>query len=446
MRTAPPEFAASQLVRLAESLVKNDKEWQRELFEEAFALARQAKQPFKRPVLNVDTFIGRNYSRTVAELGMDRLSLQCGALRGLLEIDRKRALELMAELEAPRLPITACEEPFAPEVDGFYQLLIVMAQRGFTREQQERGEDLDFLEPYLRQVDHPAQVAPAARVVRFVGTTPERLERLLTIFLAALDKVRNDDRAFTQGNNLPSAAELMTLAVFSSQHGQRSDEILAQLRTYLIEHLNGRRCSDNVLSASGKPVAAPQVVRDFNQFIELNQRKLEPIDEDELKPQVQGSAARDFRYWRTPTAAKLQQRFYALQHGVERNMPEPNPSVWLPQVNEFFQAVEAWEIEPETQRADFYHQKCLLYSAAFEWIQLGAQREQLLRDYLALLSKSREHIPSFGEWYAHLREFMRRYEGPDRQAQREQVLEALRNSSDPFYQLLAKLDKSLASK
>src|SRR6185436_2145025 len=107
---------------------------------------------------------------------------------------------------------------------------------------------------------------------------------------------------------------------------------------------------------------------------------------------------------------------------VMRSMPEPNPSVWLPQVNEFFQAVEAWEIEPETPAADFYHQKCLLYDAAFEWIQLGAQREQLLRDYLALLSKSREYMPSFGEWYAHLRMFMQRYEGPDRQAQREQVL------------------------
>lgn len=360
-------------------------------------------------------------------------------------------------------------------------MLIVLAKQGFTREQQERGEDLDFLEPYLRQVDHPAQVAPAARLVRFVGTTPERFDRLLTVFLAALDEVRNDDRAFTQGNNPPSAAELLTpalrallsrpvvgnnppsaaelltLAVFSTQYGQRSDEVLTRLRRYLIEHLNGRRCSDNALSATGKPVAAPQVVRDFNQFIALNQRKLEPIDEDELKPKAQAGAARVFQYWRTPTAAKLQQRFYALQHGqaqpgsakeevVFRSMPEPNPTVWLRQVNDFFQAVEAWEIEPETPSADFYHQKCLLYSAAFEWIQLGAQREQLLRDYLALLSKSRSHIHSFAEWYAHLRGFMRRYDGPDRQSQREQVREALQNSGDPFYQLLAKLDKALTPK
>ena len=171
------------MVKVAETLIKDDKDWQREVYEEAFQLARLAKVPFKRTVPKAGEILGRNLLfHAINELEMDRLSLQCRALQRLVEVDCKRALALLAELEPLNLPQTDCAEPDAPNVDAFYQMLLTVARQGFTSAEQARDLDLDFVEPYLRQVNHPVQVTPASRLVRFLGTTPVRLNRLLKIW------------------------------------------------------------------------------------------------------------------------------------------------------------------------------------------------------------------------------------------------------------------------
>jgi hypothetical protein len=303
LRSAPPEFAASELVRIASFRVKNDKDWQRELLEEAFALARQAQQPFKRPVASYELVSAVAFAKIVAELGMDRLTLQCAAILALLEVAPQQAVALVREIEV-ELPVTKCEEIAAPSVDAFYQMLLTVAKSCFNAKQQEKGEDTAFLESHMRQVNHPAQVAPASRLVRFYGMTPERLDRLLTTFLTALDNVRPDDRAFSNGGNLPSAAELQTLGIFCTQYSKRGEEVFARVRRYLVGQLSGPRCADNVVTATGKPVAIPQAIRDFNQLIAFDGYKVEEITEAEIKPGTLAGKAEKDRYWQTPKAAK----------------------------------------------------------------------------------------------------------------------------------------------
>lgn len=370
------------MVKVAESLIKDDKDWQREVYEEAFQLARFAKVPFKRSVPRAGDMLGRNLLfNDINELGMDRLSLQCQALQRLVEVDRKRALTLLAELEPLELPITDCSEPYAPNVDAFYQMLTTLARQGFTSTEQAKSLDLDFVEPYLRLVTHPIQVTPAARLVRFLGTSPARLDRLLNLFLTVLGGVRNDDRAFSGVSNLPSAAELLMLGTFASQHGPRGGDVFAHLRGYLVMHLSGARCSDNVLTATGKLVPTPKVVRDFNQLIEHDQRSVEPITEDEIKPQSHAGKAAVAEFWQTPTAAKLKQRWYALLMGESRPSgpgsgskgpytlarPDRASAVWQRSVREFLQDISAWQPSVEATLADFYHQQSLLYARAYSY-------------------------------------------------------------------------------
>ncbi len=448
-------------MRIASFRVKDDKDWQRELLAEAFALTRLAQQSYK-PTQPASAELMSNFifSRTIAELALDRLSLQCAVISALLEIDPPRALALVREMDGLELPITKCEEAAAPNVDTFYQMLLTVAKRCFNSQQQEKGEDLAFLETYLRQVNHPAQVAPASRLVRFAGTTPERLDRLLLAFLAALDDVRQDDRAFSTGGNISSATELQTLGTFCTQYSKRGEEVFARVRRYLVEHLNGPRCADNVLTATGKPAPLPPAVREFNQLIAFDGYKVEEIAEDEIKPGSLGGKAELPRYWQTPNAARMQQRFYEVMfdHPQPRakdaapNAPrviiktDPSSPERMQAFQQFFTELAVWEPEENVALTDFYHQKCLLYDEAFRRVPASPLLNQVLRDYLNLLSSSRAQFKSFPEWYAHFKTLHSGYVMGDVQGTVEAVSAALQKSDDPFVQLFLRLSKAPAEK
>ena len=76
------------MVKVAEALLKHDKAWQREVLEEAFQIARQAKVPFKLTAPTRAQLLGRHHLvHDIGELEMDRLSLQSRALHpGLASI------------------------------------------------------------------------------------------------------------------------------------------------------------------------------------------------------------------------------------------------------------------------------------------------------------------------------------------------------------------------
>lgn len=425
-------------------------------------LARLAKQPYKRPgIISVEMPSAVRYSQTLSELAMDRLSLQCSAVIALLEIAPERALELVREMGPLELPVSRCEEASAPNVDVFYQMLLAVTKRCFTDKQKANHEDIAFLETYLHQVNHPAQVAAASRIVRFYGT-PEQLDRLLSAFLTALGDVRHDDRTFSTGSFMPAAAELQTLGIFCTQNSKRGAEVFAHLRRYLVEHLSGPRCTDNVLTATGKPYPVPQAIQAFNQLMELDGHKVEKITEDEIKPGALGGKAEKPRYWQTPGAAQMKQRFYQVIDGRQRvpvqtdaasppssviQRPAPDTPDQMQAFQEFFAELAAWESEANVAAADFYHQKCLLYAEAFRWIPPSPLLKQVLRDYLEMLSSSRSQFNSFPEWFAHFKSgLLSNYVFTDARGTLEAVKEALQLSDDPFIQLFLRLSKAPAEK
>jgi hypothetical protein len=465
LRSAPPEFAASELIRFTHrQALKNDRAWQRELLEEAFALARLARQSYKRSEGISPAIPGAMVvAQILSELAMDRLSLQCSAIIALLEIDPERALELVREMGPLELPVSKCEEASAPNVDVFYQMLLAVTKRCFNDKQKANNEDIAFLETYLHQVNHPAQVAPASRIVRFYGT-PEQLDRLLSAFLTALDNVRQDDRTFSTGSFMPAAAELQTLGIFCTQNSKRGEEVFTRLRRYLVEHLSGPRCTDNVLTAAGKPYPVPQAVQAFNQLIEFDGHKVEKITEDEIKPGALGGKAEKPRYWQTPGAVKMKQRFYQVIDGRQRvpvqtdaasppssviQRPAPGTPEEMQAFQEFFAELAAWEPEENVAAADFYHQKCLLYADSFRRIPPSPLLKQVLRDHVNLLSISRTQFNSFPEWFAHLKAGLLNnynYVFTEARGTLEAVKEALQNSDDPFIQLFLRLSKAPAEK
>lgn len=126
-RFAQPEFAADLLIRLAQSDKITDAAWKSELLEEAFRLAPDAQQPFKRkyeswnPIDTRAEFLGYAF-----ELELDTLSLQCRAVKAMLKIDKAKARSLFNEIPKLKLgPVVAKNRLFMtfPVITHFLQRL-----------------------------------------------------------------------------------------------------------------------------------------------------------------------------------------------------------------------------------------------------------------------------------------------------------------------------------
>jgi hypothetical protein len=94
---APPELAADILLRLVEAGKISDQKIRAEVLEQAFVLAGSARFPM--PLIGA-TAEGRYTDSDVGvrwvalDNGLDTLSLECRVIRTMLDIDRRRALEL----------------------------------------------------------------------------------------------------------------------------------------------------------------------------------------------------------------------------------------------------------------------------------------------------------------------------------------------------------------
>jgi hypothetical protein len=227
-RSAPAEFAADALLRLAQSGKIPEPEQKRELIEEAFRLAANAQFPLPRKYLgyfHVDTRTG--YLRMAHDLKFDRLSLQCRAVRAMLAVDRKKARELFGELPGLAVPALTCADTLIPDVSDFYETLLAAAQETFSPEEVRRQEHVFFLATHLSSVTSPLQVGPAANVAAdFRASAPQR-EMLLSAFAGALKKISGDDRAFTHAAHVATGGRAVgQLAEKCSAEGVATDGLL----------------------------------------------------------------------------------------------------------------------------------------------------------------------------------------------------------------------------
>ena len=104
-RSAPAEFAADVLIRLAASTRVTDKAARRELLEEAYTRAQGAQQRWKRvaalapPRGTPADLLSRAYAQDV-----DGGSLSCRVVRAMLDLDPARARRLFEDLPRPAAP------------------------------------------------------------------------------------------------------------------------------------------------------------------------------------------------------------------------------------------------------------------------------------------------------------------------------------------------------
>jgi hypothetical protein len=401
VRSAPPEFAADLLISITESDKIISSTWKRELLDEAFHLAPDAQQPFRRKYTSalhpIDTRAG--YMGYAFELNLDSLSLQCRAVRGLLSVDKQKARALFSEIPKLELKPISCEESLVYDVSDFYNVLTIIVQTAFTKKEISRNEHVRFMQSYISDIVSPVQVAPVANAILAIKSSRSDLETLIYSFANALQRISSDDRAFwfTQRSVFDTINKLLAAC---QQQAISTEELIRAYRTYLIKQLGGNLCADTY-GMRKREIAG--ILDAFEKHIKNKSTKnILPISADEIKPLKIEGEERAFWYWQSRKAADLLTEIKKLRFGSGKEPladAEKRTGKWLAELDDFLKDLANWSKEDEKSEEDYFHQKCHLYSTLVELTPESSTRDEVVSSYVAFLNEFDLQRGSRIEWF-----------------------------------------------
>jgi hypothetical protein len=442
-QTAPAEFSADVLIRIAESGRVKVRAQQRRLLEDAFRRASEAQHPVRRRYAGREVDTRPGYLAYAFDLGLDTLSLQCRVVKAMLAVDAPRARELFSEIPKLKLQPLGCDDALVYDAGLFYETLTEVAAKTFTPEERRQAEHVRFVSQYVEGMSSPAEVGPAAKAAVAINPMPAQLAMLVLAFGRALKQVPSDDRTFTywMTRDASVVGSLRGLIEACDSGGVPTRELRAELRSYLVRSLHATRCSDNVPQAS--PPSALGYVAEINKALEFDP----PISGDEIEPVRIDAAARAASYWRSREARNLLTKARRLRFGSGNKPLTPAEKAgqdWQAALTDFLNDLEAWDAGHGEQEIDYFHQKSVLYRALLELVPEGPARDQILRKFAGFLGNSYLSVDSRIEWLLHAK-FLIGQLKPRQGAEAAKTSEALGGLGDRNLRLYAGAELLLAA-
>lgn len=400
VRSAPPEFAADLLIRIAQSDKVAEPAWKCELLEEAFRLAATVQQPVKRvslPSSPTDTRAG--FLASAFELGLDALSLECRVVNALLSVDKPKAREMFAQIPKLQLAALDCEDSLVYNVSDYYATLKRIAETTFKPKEIKRNEHVRLVESRLSQMVSPSEVVPALDTVSTINVSSTQRQLLLDSLSSALGKASGDDRCFTASLYYLDQAMKSFIAQCVRQ-GISRYEVLRSYRAYLIRHLAAARCADNaVFFRKGTQEA---LIASFNAMRSQSDGSVLEISADDIKPVRVAGSVKAHTHWQSHKASVLLTRIKKLRFGSGKaplTAAERETLDWQTEMDEFLKDMADWTKEDEQSAEDYFHQKCLLLKALIELAPKKGTRENLISKFVEALNDFDLSRGSRIEWF-----------------------------------------------
>lgn len=387
--SAPPEFAADAMLRLAALPAISARPLKRFLIEQAFQLGSRAHEPFAQ--VSSDTGDTRPaLIATSLQLKLDVLSLQSRASAAMASVDRQTALSMLASVPRPAISAVNCEAPLVPMVGEYYSAVSVIAAA--FRDLDERTQ---FLAGIISGLSSAAEVLPAANMLTGIVKAPQEATILLGSFAAKVASLPADPRTFV---------------AYGDMTGQSFQAMLASAR------------------ALGVPVEP--VESGLNAYLAKQK-----------SPGCGGQKPKRDLFWQSQTAKTIFQTGRSLwmrPEGAIVTDAERATEEWARRLTDFLSSVANWSSGDERSEADYFHERAFAYEGVLQFAPAGALRDQVLRAYVAFLVQSNLQQQSPVEWYWHPYSVLTR--AGDQQL-RKQVLAAFRESGNPILMLKAALER-----
>jgi hypothetical protein len=432
---APPEFAASALLRLTARVA--DKSLRRSLIDMSFHVAAKARTPVRLvSVPGIDADSRTAFQGSAMQLRLDALSLQAAAIRAMLADDPRRARDLFPELSHPRVAPSTCQDGLVADVSDYYLTAAAVARAGFTARERTEGEPIAFVRTVLSDASAIADMAPAAGMVAGLDWPREQFELAAGALAGKLEAAAPDCRSFLFHARPIDQAVAGVIARLQSSGGQ-AEALAEAYRKFLVTQLRAPRCAD--AEQGNLRFAGPEAGTLFGDAMRGEQPALTA---EEMTPEsVEGEMKRE-PYWQTSGARKVYEECLALRQspsGVNYSEATRRTPEWNRRLTDFLSTLANWSPAEEASDADYYHQKATVYEALLELAPPGDAGPQLIQSYLDFLKSSNVQRDNPAEWFWHARSTVNRVR-PVHPEQADRLLAAFRASGNIVLVLEAMLE------
>lgn len=414
-KSAPPEFGADVILKLVKSTKVADREWKKELLEDAFRLAGKGEQKVKRDYAGAYVDTKEGYLSQALQLKLDVLSLQSRVVTEMLALDKSRAREMFLEISPNmKLPPLGCSDVLVPDVTDFYLLMRRVAQETFSAEEIKSGLQVPFVQHYVEAISSPVQVGPIARALSAGDYSALQLSILLQSFTDAIKRIESDYRTFWHAATRDAVTVgLHELVAVCDRKGVPRDEFVKASRAYLVKSFS-TQCADNTVKRKGE---VPAFIKIANQeMLQTN-----PILFDEIQPVVVGEKFSTVSFWQSAKSKDMLLDLKRLRFGPDQKQrpdSEKTTAAWHQQLTDYLNQLDSWSANDEHSEVEYFHQKAIAYRALTDLVPSGIVRENIWRSQATFIASGYMQDARI-EWFLHAGDLLaqiRKASPPDRQA------------------------------
>jgi hypothetical protein len=440
----PPEFRADTLLRLADSPLVPGTTWKEELIEEAFWSGARAPLPYpQRADLRSDS-VAEN---AVRQNRLEALTLQIRAAQAMLALDPQKALHLYEEVPTPTPPRLACSTVFTPVVLDYYQSAVLVFESAFTPKQRSQEDDFHFLRQLVASVESPSQVPPAMEMILAVKIPPTQRQDLMSLFATKLQEISRSDREY-------GATETALVSAVTPDRLQPSEAyvLLPALRSYIVRHISGRRCSDNT-PASGKMATSAQGFNALAAKFDPTGGRYKPISAEEAKPLADDGSYRQNLNGQSVQAQAIQDALKWLTHGdrerdgkvLRWTLEERSTEDWLAHYDDAVKLVYDLTEKDESSLEAYFCTKSDALNSLAVLVPPGRGREKAMDEFREFLEQNYPSIQNRNLWFTMFRHMLYTARFSDDPRDKAWILDELARSSNPVMALYAKLERRIGS-
>jgi hypothetical protein len=433
-RDLPPEFAADLLLRLASSPLVTEKKWQAELIDEAYWSGGRSPLPYQQWADRMDSLP----TRQVRANRLEALTLQTRAIQAMLSLDPGRALRMDEEMGPLVLPDPDCSEIITPDVSAYYRTAGAVFERSFTPTQRKEEADIVFLKRMIAAIDAPAEIPPALQTILAVKVTSEQRVVLLNALAGRMDRVAGSDRSF-------GVTEATLVPEFRPDLAE-APAFVAALRTYILRHVRGRRCADNIVPA-GKVSKSVTQFNDLVFKLDPGGERFKPIPESEARPMADAGSYQPHLLWKSPRARAVLAALQWLHHGNRQpfeehmwTLEERSTTEWLEHFQETLKLMDDWKESSENSPDEYL---CMVTDALSDMAALappGRTRDTAMSTYLEVLEEHYASVENRNLWFTQFRQMLYRARFSKDPADKTWILNAMARSKNPIIALYARIE------
>jgi hypothetical protein len=405
-RKAPPELFADAVIKLVDRGEIPSPTQRRDLLEEAFRAAKQAREPVRLVAIPELASADRRAGlRDVAGAQkLDALSLESRVVALVAKADPVRARELFESIEHPPLEARPCEDPMIADISAYYEMAGKV------------GSGAPFLMSVIGPASSPGEMANAAKLLGSASAlTADEFRLVLGALALKMEMVAPDYRSFTiTADEL--RVELRRLAERARELDVPMEPLETGARKLATTQLGSPRCNEEFGDAMT-----------FANFFNLAfHGSLSPIREEETMSRKALGWAKADSYFGSGSGKEMVEGFQRLRQALGK--PE-----WGERLKDFLQDFSQWK--PEGADIDDFHRKVTVLHGLYQLIPAGEDRDKLAARTTEFLRSNGIEKAYPAEWLLQVRSFAESALGD-----RAKLMAGFRESEDPGLALFAALN------